>query len=365
MDALLYRLFLLIYSPTMLVVTTWFFCGVTLLLLLTMIAYKLLLEHLEQHQTQVRNLYPSHIVHYLHEPSHSVPVPGSLADWQILADVMIQLSSQAVGERRLAIHELAHRLGVGNHLLRVMRSRLWVRRLKVVEQLGFLRMPEGSSVLREQLAVEKDSHVIAKLLWALSQIGGVAEGRLIIEQLQQHPVVSSKFNEHLFRNLLDSFRERGEGSAGLQFCRGIVYDRALSPLFKRDLIEACGSARFMPMVPMIRDICRVSDNDPAVQITCLRALGELGGDPLGELTIPALDNPDWRIRAVAARAAAQSPEAATRLGELLCDSNYHVRMNAATALGAMGNRGRAVLQRGLASADRFARDISAYTLQGI
>jgi len=130
-------------------------------------------------------------------------------------------------------------------------------------------------------------------------------------------------------------------------------------MFKRDLIEACGVVRFLLASPAIVDYFQHAQYDPASCISCLRALGEMGADPDGWLILPALQHKDWRVRAVAARAAVTVSGAYSQLFELLGDASYHVRMNAASSLLACGVEGRAMLEQGLASHDRFVRDYPA------
>lgn len=354
----------MLHSQSFLTAVTWFSCLSSLSLFLAIVTYKFRLEHQETYRHQKEKHYVGHFLRCLREPQHPVPVPVTSQDWQIVADVLIYLlRGTSPGERQEQLQKIARHLQVSQHIAPSLCSKSWVRRLHAVERLGFLVLPENKPLLQDALAVEKNPHVKAKLLWALSLVGGAQDALLVVTHLMQQEIVSSKFNEHLYRNFLEHLKNQGRTDEALSLCEQLIGAEQVPALFKRDLIEACGVAGFTPAIALIQQFYERSNSDPANCISCLRALGTMQADPEGTLIFPALMHPDWRIRAVAARAAASVKGAYEHLRHLLGDGNYHVRMNAAMALGSQGEAGRVELEYGLTSQDRFVRDICRYMLE--
>jgi len=358
-----YQLFVVMHGRQFLLGITWFFSGAIVVLWLAMIVHKLLLECHEQRQARCKSLYLSHCLRCLDDAGHQPPLPTKGWEWRVLADVLIYLKEGVLAERRVPLQELARRLHVSEHLLPQLQSRIWRVRLESVERLGLLRLPENLPALRAHLVQEQDLHVLAKVLWSISLVGEPGDLSLIVSQLGRQPVISSKFNEHLFRNLLESLLMQNRSSEAVLLCEQMLCHQLVPTMFKRDLIEACGVVRFLLASPAIVDYYQQTQHDPASSISCLRALGEMGADPEGRWILPAFSHKDWRVRAVAARAAVTVSGGYSQLFELLGDASYHVRMNAASSLLAFGVEGRAMLEQGLASNDRFVRDISSYMLK--
>jgi len=359
-----YQLFVQMHGRLFLLVITSFFGGAIVVLWLAMIVHKLLLERQEQRQSRCKSKYLAHCLRCLDSAEHQLPLPVKAWQWRVLADVLIYLEGGALAERRVMLQQLSRRLKVSEHLLPHLQSRFWRVRLESVERLGLLRLPENLPALRNHLVQEQNLHVVTKLLWSISLVGEPSDLSLIISYLGKQPVISSKFNEHLFRNLLESLLMKNLSNEATSLCEQMLRNELAPTIFKRDLIEACGGIRFLLASPAIVGYFHQAQHDPASVISCLRALGEMGADPDGRLILPALAHADWRVRAVAARAAVTVTGAYRQLFKLLSDTSYQVRMNAASALVAFGAEGRALLEeQGLTSHDRFVRDISAYMLR--
>lgn len=359
-----YQLFVQMHGRQFLLAITYFLGGAIVILWMIMVVHKFLLERQEQRQLQCKSRYLADCLSCLGDVTCDFPLPSKSWEWKVLADVLIYLEEGALAERRMSLQQLSRRLKVSEHLVPQLQSRFWRPRLESVERLGLLRLPENLPVLRAQLLREQDLHVVTKLLWSISLVGEPSDLKLIMSHLGRQPVISSKFNEHLFQNLLESLLMQNLSSEAALLCEQMLCSELVPAIFKRDLIEACGGCRFLLASPAIVNYFQYAQHDPACVISCLRALGEMGGDPDGRLILPALGHADWRVRAVAARAAMSVSGAYRRLFELLGDASYQVRMNAASALVAFGAEGRALLEEsGLASQDRFVRDISFYMLR--
>jgi HEAT repeat protein len=99
-------------------------------------------------------------------------------------------------------------------------------------------------------------------------------------------------------------------------------------------------------------------------MACIRTLGQIGDERLEELMRRCLADADWRVRAVAAKDVRKcSDDIIPALRQVLCDSSYYVRLNAAMSLANKGEAGRAVLRECVQSDDKFGYDMASYALK--
>jgi HEAT repeat protein len=99
---------------------------------------------------------------------------------------------------------------------------------------------------------------------------------------------------------------------------------------------------------------------PEVRVAVARVLRSTPGDVFHVKLLSMLRDPDWRVRAQAARGLSGSNDERTikELARGLTDANWWVRFRAGLALAAMGPVGRAALSDALANTDRYARDMA-------
>lgn len=339
----------------------------TPLLLIVMLFHKFVIERHELRMNQAKHRYLSACYCYLADQSYELPQPHTRLETTALADVLIFLMNEQTPVQHPLLQELATTMHVTDLFRRqATTSRSWVSRLSAIEKLGFLHLPEMAPLYRQLLAREQETHVIAKLLWALSPIATSSDLHLINRTLAAKPVYSGKFNELLYWNIIKGFGSRGAENELLERIGEMLVSKEMPTQLKRDLIEACGVGLLETSLPLLRRAYLEHNGEPTIRIACLRAIGTIGGDLDGDLTRQALLDADWRIRAVGARYASLTPKAIIpTLVLLLKDQNYHVRINAARSLGAMGEDGHAMLRTMLTSEDRFVRDICTYILEDV
>lgn len=281
----------------------------TPLLLLVMLLHKLFTERHERRLNQAKHGYLSACYRYLGDSASAVQQPRSHLETMALADVLIYLLAETAIDQHPRIQSLALVLDVAGKLSHLAEhNRSWVNRLLAVEKLGFLRLPELAPLYRKLLSKEREPHIIAKLLWALSQIATAHDIHLINTTLASQPIHSGKYNELLYLNIIKSFCNRESEDELLEHIETMLADPDLSLQLKRDLIEACGAGQLTAARPLLQHAFRKYHAEPTMKIACLRAIGVMGGDRDGELTRPSLTDPDWRVRAVAARYAATVPQ---------------------------------------------------------
>ena len=115
---------------------------------------------------------------------------------------------------------------------------------------------------------------------------------------------------------------------------------------------------------IILDLFFHFDEDAAIKIASMRALGRLKCPEFCGVVTSALFHRDWRVRASAAQAAGMCKEGAIpHLRNLLYDDFYYVRINAAKSLVHSGERGIALLESEMDSEDRFVRDTVRFMLR--
>jgi HEAT repeat protein len=136
-------------------------------------------------------------------------------------------------------------------------------------------------------------------------------------------------------------------------------------------LDAAGERRAAPRVGIARALGVAGDPraEPALisllesgnleeRISAARALGSVGGTHARRELEQALSDPAWQLRAQAAKALGSiaNQASAPALEAVLDDSAWWVRANAGTALCALGEVGRAALERTLHHEDAYARD---------
>jgi HEAT repeat protein len=103
---------------------------------------------------------------------------------------------------------------------------------------------------------------------------------------------------------------------------------------------------------------------PEVRVAVARVLRSKAGDAVHVKLLSMLRDPDWRVRAQAARglSAIDDERTVRELARALTDANWWVRFRAGLALAVMGPLGRTALSDALANTDRYARDMAILVL---
>lgn len=99
---------------------------------------------------------------------------------------------------------------------------------------------------------------------------------------------------------------------------------------------------------------------PEVRVAVARVLRSTPGDSFHIKLLSMLRDPDWRVRAQAARGLSTLSDPATvqELVRALTDPTWWVRFRAGLALAGMGEPGREALEQARGHPDRYARDMA-------
>ncbi len=138
-------------------------------------------------------------------------------------------------------------------------------------------------------------------------------------------------------------------------------------------LEALGDANCVKALPIA--IMRAADASAEMRATAVRVIGKLGHTSELPLVTQALDDPEWFVRAAAARSLEWIVATTTMvrgtpdenricalLGRKLTDTSWWVRANAARALSRAGTSGIRVLVEASEGTDNFARDAAIAAL---
>jgi hypothetical protein len=344
-----------------------FFIALCLVQLVALVVHKVIVERRERQAALLRSRYLAVMYRLLDGEPTKLVRPATKAEFTALADVCIYLMPNAdLGELEI-IRETVRSNGVPEYFIsQFHHSRFWIARLKLIEKLGFLKLPELAPLFRSIVDAEhEERHVAGKATWALSLICSESDLPHILSQVTLPQFMSAKFNEHLFVNIIHSFTGAGATKRLLELFEELLNDDGVPLLVKRDFIEACGGARLTESLPLIVSGARRFEKLPEMRIACLRSLQKLGSEELDSFIVAGLRDEDWRVRAVAAKSVELCSDVVIDpLEQALGDANYHVRLNAALSLAHKGAAGRAALDRQRASRDRFVREVSRYVMQG-
>lgn len=339
---------------------------ICLVQIVVMVVHKVLLERKERRMALLKSRYLSSMFLVLGKGEIDLARPKGADEFAALADVCIYLMANASEAESEVIRKTVRDFGiVGFYSEQLPRARFWITRYKLVEKLGFLKLPELAPLFRSIIVSEQeDRQVVGKATWALSLICSEKDLPQILARVSLPDFMSAKFNEHVFVNIISSFRVKGEKERLLELFSELLTGEKMPLLVKRDFIEACGNAGLCEAQPLIISCAREFGSSPEMRIACLRSLQKLGGDMLDAVVLAGLRDEDWRVRAVAAKSVEKCSEAVIPPLELaLGDQSYYVRLNAALSLAQKGEAGRAALDRQTQSRDRFVREVSRYVMR--
>lgn len=336
----------------------------TLALFTFLVTHKLAAEIREKRKLRYKQAYIAIISGFQVDSGSRPARPKTALEYQALTEVCIDVFLSITGDTAVKLKELIQSLSLVSYYKRMASSRSWIKRHNAVEKLGFFRLPELREYFLTLLEKEKRHEVRARILWALSLIADPATLNTITEALTREASKSSKFNEYVYANIIQSFREDGMTDEFVAFLERIRFDESIPSLLKRDIVEACGSSGLHEAIHVMASYFSLDPDNAELKITSVRALGKLGGSGANEIINQGFEHSDWRIRAVSAGSAHLcGEEVVPSLRKLLYDQVYYVRINASKSLARFGEAGLAALEGEVNSPDRFVRDTVRFILE--
>lgn len=335
-----------------------------LILFFLLIFHKLFIEITERRKRHLHAKYTSCIRKFLLGRDGVIVKPRSKLGCEVLSSLCIEKLQASSDEDLEIIQQYIRGASLAKYYQKMANSSSMPKRFHAIKRLGNFSLDELRPYFKDLMFEENTDEVKGALVWAMSRIADHGTLEWIENLLAKEISLSSKYNEHVYTNLICSFKRKGMIDEFLVYMENSIHREKFSRLLKRDIIEACGSSGLQEASRLIVDIYLHSDGQTAIKIACIRALGKLRCPEFRGVVTAALFHEDWRIRAQAARAASDCKESAIpHLRHLLYDDYYYVRINAARSLSQMGKDGLTLLESEMYSDDPFVRDTVRYMLR--
>lgn len=264
-----------------------------------------------------------------------------------VGEVLRRARNDIAGDRAKAITAALESIGEVGKLQRLASSRNTARRRTAIRHLGEC----GGDGARDAL-----QNALGDREWEVRR--AARDGLLSDGRDESIRVAVASYVGETTQNLgwRRSFYARFALVAPAQLC-GLLQRATLNPAEEKLAIEALGHARSSIAIPEIR--ARLTAGDPELRASAARFAGKLRDLASTPSLVQLLTDPDWFVRAAAARGLETLPKTPTTLlalGTCLTDPSWWVRSNAARSLSRDGEPGFAILRTAIAGDDAYARD---------
>lgn len=301
---------------------------------------------------------------YLLGVKEKIKKPRSKLEYEALAELCIGLLSSLEREDRKRLKEYIQQSGLVSYYKRRAGFSSLRKKLNSLKKLGYFQLKELKDYFLEYFYPDQKEEIRWEIIKALSFIADKEVLKKITEELSSGILPSGKYCEYVYTNIIQSFKSQKIIPEFLYFL-GEIKGKNLVPLdLKKSILEACGTAGLKEASSLIKDYYFCYVEKAEMRITCMRVLGKLRSPELCGIVTTRLFDPDWRVRAVAARSAFMcNGRGVSHLRNLLYDEHYYVRINAAQTLASLGEDGLAVLRSEINSKDKFVQDTVKYMLR--
>lgn len=272
----------------------------------------------------------------------------------LLTDVAIELVELVRGEEREDFLASATRLGVPDTLRARLRNGGTRSRIAAAEALGHFSDASSRAALRDALD-DASFEVRLTAALALATGGDAPPANALVRQLG----IGTREQSLLALSLLREIARKKPVEV-----KTLVLDETTEPHARAAAIEALSASGDYSLVPVIARLAAEAALDSDTLPRLIEALGEFGHPAGAAAVVHHLDSPDAGVRAAAAQAAGRIGIVAARekLGTLLGDSDWWVRLRAGQALVRLGRPGEDLLEVVAAYGEEPARETAALTL---
>lgn len=325
-------------------------CLIALLALAVLISARFVAEGKNERRSRERRRLTPFLLQQFEEP---IARPMGRVESAEAVRLTIEMAELVRGSDRDLLLRNATALGVDRALIKQSHNHSPQERLVAAEALALF--PQGADRVREMLA-DHSSEIRLGAALALAQNSAAPTPAKLVQALGLGTTERSLLIISLMRDLVETDARGVEAMLQAPVVPNAAKMAAI------DALAASGRVEQAPLVDwMVEAATQETDLLPRI----LRALGRIG-HPGGHSTIlAALDHPSWEVRTTASEAAGRAGvrNAVERLGELLADDQWWVRLRAGEALTKLGAAGRETLARivetGSSRAATAARTIMA------
>lgn len=276
------------------------------------------------------------------DPAQCRPIRGMRSE--VAKELTIELAELMCGPERERMLLGARAMGVPKRLVRQLRASSPQDRLLAAETLALFDEFTGEV---ESSLDDRNATVRLGAALALAHSTRPPDPAALVRKLH----IGTKEHSLLLVSLMNDL-----ALSAPKCVEAMIFDRSLpveARLAATDALANSGE-RYAPLLALM---ARDASCEPALQPRLYRALGRTQ-HPEGAIAIgEGLYSEDWRVRTSAAEAAGKALliSASERLGELLSDDNWWVRLRAGEALLRLGPRGIQVLWSTSQGGDERAR----------
>lgn len=270
-----------------------------------------------------------------------------------VSEVLRRARGEMAGEPATALTAALESIGEVKPLVRGARSRRSGRRRTAVRQLAEC----GGDTARDALANaldDRDWEVRRAARDGLLSDGREEPIRCALESYLREPEKSLGWRRSFYARFATVAPAR---------LSALLDDRVLDTEEEKHAIDALGHARAVRAASQVRS--RLASADPELRASAARFAGKVEDAESVDALTRLLRDPEWFVRAAAARALESVPksnEALVGLTDCLEDSTWWVRANAARTLSRAGERGRRILLDAIGREDAYARDAAIAAL---
>jgi HEAT repeat protein len=281
---------------------------------------------------------------------------ADIAAWKgharVLAEALLEVMSLVKGRDRQRLAEALADTDVDRILARRVGRPGKAGRLAAIEALGLFPPYPGRNVLTRATA-DPDPDVRIAAWRAIRECGGEIRLRDLLDNRGFNAAQPPLTYVELFRRLA---ADQPEETAAL------LAEGRLSPQLELHAVEALGESRAATVIRPLGEIAALASGP--LKAAALKALGQFAYCAAEPTIAQAMSDPDWRVRAEAASAAARCKlfSQLDRTAALLADPNWAVRFRAAEALVLLGKGGAARLREAAAGAEPRARRAASLVL---
>lgn len=301
----------------------------------------------------LRKLFSAETVDFFKNyEQHASKLLGRLTDkysLQTLENILLEILEASDGEIKVRARMLAYYFKFPEKSLLMIRDRLTGNIAIGCRKAGFYQYEEAIPDILKTLDIVS-SNTQHQALMALARIGNTDALLQAFDKIHRLILV----NERAVSEIINIFT--GD--------RYKLYKEMIhhpSVYLVRLFLKAIDREIANKLIEEIIAVYRTGDKE--TRLACIIAIGRSGNSGKTYMLIHALDDPEWEIRAVAAKTLGVmiDPDAVEPLAKAARDGEWWVRQNAVTAILAYPNR-EAILISIAQTGDRYSYDSMLYTL---
>ncbi|MBI4853064.1 MAG: HEAT repeat domain-containing protein [Acidobacteria bacterium] len=294
-------------------------------------------------------------------------LPLGKKDLICLRDCLVEYTNGLYEEEIKVIREAYDSLGFLSKDIATLQRGNWIKKSEAAIRLGRIHCASAIEVITGLLR-DDDKEVRMAAVCALADIGDLRSVPSIIYALadadgwQVLQVADKLLNMQadITRPLLDLLQASGAVKERRELAQKTVLE-LIADFGQR------GSERLGARAARLA-ACKFLDSESIdMRARAIRAIAAVGIETMEELELilEKLNDKEWPVRAVAAKALGQlqQEQSIPKLTRALTDEAWWVRHNAAHSLAMLGANGLAELRTQTLNPDRFARDIAKQVLE--